>query len=262
MTGLSNPRALWAEIVHTYTPHQIEFFGTIIVQILFYWVPCAIYILLPTIAPAFSERHKIQPAPRQSTWAEIRHCALVVLRNQLFSILIALTAALLSQRSGKPSSYVVSASVPSLPRFLADIAGCVLIREVMFYYAHRALHTKRLYRAIHKTHHRFTALMALSSQYAHPVEHLIANTLPVALPPMLLGSHILTMWGFLVVVLIDTTTVHSGYDFFAGAAKHHDAHHEKFNVHYGVIGLLDWLHGTGTGSKVRRGEANGKGKGE
>lgn len=246
-----NPRSLWAQAVQAYSPYTIEFIGTIIVQILFFWLPCAVYLSLPFTCPSFSERHKIQPAPRQPTGKEIRHCALLVLRNQVFSVLIALGSTLLAFKSGKPSSYRVTATLPSSSEFVLGILLCVLLREAMFYYSHRLLHTKQLYRLVHKTHHKFTAPMALASQYAHPVEHLVANTLPVALPPMLLRSHIVTMWGFLAVVLLDTTTVHSGYDFFAGAARHHDAHHEKFNVHYGVIGLLDWLHGTG--DKPRKG---------
>ncbi|KAB5582242.1 hypothetical protein GE09DRAFT_1074210, partial [Coniochaeta sp. 2T2.1] len=202
-----HPQALWAQIVHTYTPFQIEFTGTILMQVLFYWIPCAIYLNLPTLLPSFSERHKIQPAPRQPTSAEIRHCVLIVLRNQAMSVLIALTTATLSLKAGRPSSFRVTATLPSLAEFLSQITLCVLLREAMFYYAHRLLHTRHLYRWIHKTHHKFTAPMALASQYAHPIEHLFANSLPVALPPMLLGSHIITMWGFLAVVLLDTTTV-------------------------------------------------------
>jgi hypothetical protein len=52
------------------------------------------------------------------------------------------------------------------------------------------------------------------------------------------------MWVFLGVELIETSTVHSGYGFFGGLAKKHDFHHEKFTVCFGVLGLLDWIHGT------------------
>lgn len=97
---------------------------------------------------------------------------------------------------------------------------------------------------MHKTHHRFTAPVALASQYAHPLEHVAANTLPIVLPPLLLRSHVLTLWAFLAYQLVETATVHSGYDFFRGLARKHDRHHERFDVYFGGLGFLDWLHGT------------------
>ncbi|KAJ3492835.1 hypothetical protein NLG97_g5113 [Lecanicillium saksenae] len=93
-------------------------------------------------------------------------------------------------------------------------------------------------------HHKFTAPVAFSSQYAHPVEHILANTLPIILPPVLLHSHVLTLWAFVAFQLVETATVHSGYDFFHGLARKHDRHHERFNVYFGGIGFLDWFHGT------------------
>lgn len=96
--------------------------------------------------------------------------------------------------------------------------------------------------------------MAFSSQYAHPVEHIAANVLPILLPPLLLKSHILTMWVFVAFQLIETSTVHSGYDFFGGAAKKHDRHHERFDVYFGGIGLLDYVLGTDEREDRRRGK--------
>lgn len=61
---------------------------------------------------------------------------------------------------------------------------------------------------------------------------------------MILNCHIVTFWVFLAFELLETTTVHSGYDFFAGSAKMHDLHHEKFTVCFGTVGFLDWLHKT------------------
>lgn len=97
--------------------------------------------------------------------------------------------------------------------------------------------------------HRFTSPVALAAQYATLTEHFFANILPIALPHILLKSHVVTYWIFLMAELIETTTVHSGYDFFGGSARMHDLHHEKFTVAFGSIGLLDWVHGT-DGKKV------------
>ena len=46
-------------------------------------------------------------------------------------------------------------------------------------------------------------------------------------------------------VLLVGTAEHSGFDFAQPPlSKQHDAHHEKFNVHYGSLFFMDWLHGT------------------
>jgi sterol desaturase/sphingolipid hydroxylase (fatty acid hydroxylase superfamily) len=88
--------------------------------------------------------------------------------------------------------------------------------------------------------------MAFAAQYAHPIEHIVANQLPLILPLAIRRSHILTFCIWLGFSLVETAAVHSGYDFFRPPlqADSHDLHHEKFNVHFGGLGILDWLHGT------------------
>ncbi|KAJ0427067.1 fatty acid hydroxylase superfamily-domain-containing protein [Aspergillus carlsbadensis] len=233
---------LWSHIVSSYSPFQIEFIGTLLVQILSFWIPSTCYISLDYLFPYFSQRHKLQPAPKQPTRKDIQECLRVVLQNQLLTSALHFSLILIFQR-GRPG-YKITPALPSLAELACDIILSLLLREALFYYSHRLLHSRYLYSRIHKQHHRFTAPIALAAQYAHPFEQIFANALPISLPPQLLGSHIVTFWVFLGYELFNTATVHSGYDFMGGKARMHDAHHEKFNLNYGSVGLLDWVHGT------------------
>ena len=53
------------------------------------------------------------------------------------------------------------------------------------------------------------------------------------------------MWAFLAWQLVETATVHSGYDFLGGMADHHDKHHERFTGNFGAAGWMDRIFGTG-----------------
>ncbi|KAJ5761117.1 hypothetical protein N7520_008273 [Penicillium odoratum] len=234
----------WSGIVESHSPQKIEFLGTLLVQVFSFWLPSLFYLWLDTIAPSFSQKHKIQPAPKQPTRRDITHCFLVVTQNQILSSVLHLTLLFISSKAGSRSSYRIEASLPGTTEFARDFILSILLREAIFYYSHRLLHIPYFYRRIHKKHHRFTAPIALAAQFAHPLEQIFANALPISLPPQLLRSHVLTFWAFLAWELFNTATVHSGYDFFHNKAKMHDLHHEKFNLNYGSVGLLDWIHGT------------------
>jgi sterol desaturase/sphingolipid hydroxylase (fatty acid hydroxylase superfamily) len=70
--------------------------------------------------------------------------------------------------------------LPTVGILLRDLVVYVILEEVMFYFSHRALHWNSFYASIHKFHHKFTAPCAIASVYAHPIEHMLSNVIPVA----------------------------------------------------------------------------------
>eukprot|EP00914_Ancora_sagittata_P028480 GHVO01056201.1.p1 GENE.GHVO01056201.1~~GHVO01056201.1.p1 ORF type:complete len:262 (-),score=21.74 GHVO01056201.1:208-993(-) len=135
--------------------------------------------------------------------------------------------------------------LPSFHSLLFHIAMCTLIEEVFFYYGHRLFHQPMFYKRIHKMHHEWTAPIGITALYAHPVEHVLCNLLPPALGPILLGSHVAAAWIWFAIALLSTTVSHSGYHLpFLPSPEAHDFHHAKFVNNFGVLGVLDRLHGT------------------
>lgn len=80
---------------------------------------------------------------------------LVVLRNQTF---ISLPLLLLSYLVKKSKGITMNLrEVPSFQKMVLDLAVCIIVDEIGFYYMHRLVHHKSLYKRIHKIHHEWTA---------------------------------------------------------------------------------------------------------
>ena len=131
---------------------------------------------------------------------------------------------------------------PSIYGVLWQLFCFVVVEEVCFYGLHRLFHTKVLYR-FHKIHHEWKAPVAYTAIYAHPLEHFVVNLLPSILVPVCMSIHYDVMLCFLFLMITNTLLVHSGYAWTSGV-RHHDAHHERFNVNYGITGWMDYLFGT------------------
>ena len=108
-------------------------------------------------------------------------------------------------------------------------------------------HHRLLYKWTHKVHHEWTAPIALSAYYNHPLDHLIGNILPATVGASLTNAHFFTTWIWLTWATVRTLSDHSGYHILTfPSPRRHDFHHSKFTECFGVWGPLDYLHGTET----------------
>ncbi|XP_031208192.1 fatty acid hydroxylase domain-containing protein 2 [Mastomys coucha] len=144
--------------------------------------------------------------------------------------------------------------LPTFHWFLMELAVFTLVEEILFYYSHRLLHHPKLFKKIHKKHHEWTAPIGVVSIYADPIEHVVSNMLPVMVGLLAMGSHLSSITVWLSTVLTMSLLTHCGYHLpFLPSPEFHDYHHLKkansttaqvFNQCYGVLEVLDHLHGT------------------
>jgi sterol desaturase/sphingolipid hydroxylase (fatty acid hydroxylase superfamily) len=137
---------------------------------------------------------------------------------------------------GSAHKYMKSAigEIPPWYYIPIQLLGCMMIEDTMFYWVHRALHHPLLYGRCHKIHHEYKTTIGIASEYAHPIEYVIADAIPFTTGPLLLGLHYYVFWMWMVLRVGETVDGHCGYDFpwspyrllpFSGSADVHDFHH-------------------------------------
>ncbi|KAG6530096.1 hypothetical protein ZIOFF_012317 [Zingiber officinale] len=166
----------------------------------------------------------------------------------------------LSRRSSAPlrsdPSWRLSSNRAGWSVIVSQIIFYFILEDFVFYWGHRILHTKWLYKHVHSVHHEHATPFGLTSEYAHPAEILFLGFATI-LGPALTGPHLFTLWLWMIVRVIETVEAHSGYDFpwspsnflpLYGGAEFHDYHHRvlytKSGNYASTFVYMDWLFGT------------------
>ncbi|MPC27536.1 Fatty acid hydroxylase domain-containing protein 2 [Portunus trituberculatus] len=99
-----------------------------------------------------------------------------------------------------------------------------------------------LYKHFHKMHHEWQSPISITAIYAHPLEHALSNMMPVFLGPLLMGSHVATIWLWVSLALLSTLNAHSGYHLpFFPSPEAHDFHHLNSGPGLILQVLLQWI---------------------
>ena len=104
--------------------------------------------------------------------------------------------------------------VPGLATLAAKSAAAFVILDFLFYWSHRAAHHRSVYKYVHKQHHTFKNVVGIAYAYAHPVEDILINSLPVFVALWLVQFHLAHFMIFLALRISETIDAHSGFDFW------------------------------------------------
>jgi methylsterol monooxygenase len=218
-----------------------------------YYVLCILMLPLdfwPPLRDAV-RRRKCQPK-FQFKWDDIRLILLQCTRQFLVLYPALLLTGLPLLKAHISTS---DETLPSVIKFIGQVVVHTVCAEVIFYYAHRALHHESVYQYIHAEHHKYLAPCCVEALYFHWLEA-ISLAPVVTFGPLLVGSHIYAMCLWLCLAVLVVVLHHSGYDVpcdylpGTGSLSHfHDYHHKTFTKNYGLLGWLDELHGTNKGWK-------------
>ncbi|RKP04418.1 hypothetical protein THASP1DRAFT_9916, partial [Thamnocephalis sphaerospora] len=228
----------------SYPDNLLFMLGTFTVGTVVFW-PYALLLSLLDLwkVPQTFWRYKVQPA-REPTAAWYYKAIHQAAFNWVF-VTIPFGAAVYGIIAYGQGRSITMEELPSVSNIVRDLIVFALVEEIGFYYSHRLLHHPRIYKYIHKRHHEYTAPVGITAIYAHPIEHLVGNLTPLFLGPVIMRSHVMMLWIWISIGLVNTINSHSGFALpWMPSPLEHDYHHQVFNANYGVLGICDMLHNT------------------
>lgn len=205
-----------------------------------YWILCTFFMLMDHYCEinGLLEKWKFQGKYLNGSfnWKKYYNTIKMVLFNQL---IIDLPISIII------TPYNMKLNDNALPysNLIWQIPLILILEDCLFYIGHRSLHNPFLYKHIHSIHHEWTIPVAMRTIYAHPIEHLMCNIMP-----LLISGHLCRLDWFcynilLLTGLINAILVHSDYK-LNGYGEQHDNHHKYRTCNYGVLGIMDQLFGT------------------
>jgi lathosterol oxidase len=131
------------------------------------------------------------------------------------------------------------------PYFVASIVLLVVIQDTYFYWTHRAMHTRALFRPVHLVHHLSTNPTPWAA-YAFAPAEAVVQAAYVPLVALVLPFHQVALFVFLAFMILRNVLGHLGLELFprgfvearwwrwSTTTTHHAMHHRHMNANYGL----------------------------
>jgi lathosterol oxidase len=198
------------------------------------------YLLTSTLIHALVQRRPDAPS---TTPGAIRHELTLSLAS---SVVYALPAAFVVE-AWKAGHTLIYTDASALPWVWLPLSGLIylLIQDVHYYWVHRLMHHRRLFRWLHAGHHRSRRPTAFASFAFDLTEAgLVAWVLPLL--AFLIPIHVGVLLFLLIAMTATATLNHCGVEilpqrFVRGpiggwliTATHHGMHHERMQTNFGL----------------------------
>lgn len=135
--------------------------------------------------------------------------------------------------------------------FVVSIVLMTLAHDTYYYWAHRAMHTRWLFKHVHVVHHQFTNPTPFAAYAFHPGE-IIIEIAVFAVLVFLFPIHPLAIAVYIVLLTYLNVISHLGFELYTSnihrwfiTSTHHNMHHSRVNGNFMLyFNIWDRLMGT------------------
>ncbi|MFN3402955.1 MAG: sterol desaturase family protein [Cytophagaceae bacterium] len=225
-------------------PYSIAVYGLITMGIVFlrYLIIAGIFFFI--FQSVFKKHHSTRslnkyPVPSKQIISEIKNS---LISSVIFGIVAAMWIA--AWNKGWVKVYMAVSEYPiwvmpvTLPVYM-------FLHETYYYFIHRWMHTKTIYRLVHKEHHNSIHTTAFTSFSFHPIESLLQAVI-IPFLTLIIPIHFSILLLYLTIMTVSAVINHLSVEIYpknfqkniAGkwliGATHHSLHHGKFNCNFGL----------------------------
>jgi sterol desaturase/sphingolipid hydroxylase (fatty acid hydroxylase superfamily) len=144
----------------------------------------------------------------------------------------------------------------SVAYFIFSCVLMIVVHDTYFYWTHRLMHWKKIYRFVHRTHHLSTNPTPWAAFAFHPLEALVeVGILPLMV--FLFPVHPIAIVVWILFMTAENVMGHCGFEIFpsgftkgsitglSNTSVHHNMHHRFVNCNYGLyFNFWDKIMGT------------------